>query len=141
VTYAIRAAELADIPAMKTIRDGVRENALVSLQIDEADYIQAMTVDGRAWVAVDGESVLGFACGRLAQADIWALFLDAGAEGRGIGNALMDVVELWMFARGLARIELTTEPGTRAERLYRRRGWTLIGTTKGGELHFVLSRP
>lgn len=124
---------------MKAIRDGVRENALVTLTIGEADYVQAMTVDGRAWVAVEDNRVLGFVCGRLAHADIWALFLDAGAEGRGIGNELMEVVEQWMFASGLTRIELTTEPGTRAERLYRRRGWSAVGTTRSGELHFVLT--
>lgn len=140
MTFAIRPAELADIPAMKAIRDRVRENALVTLRIEPADYERAMTVDGRAWVAVEDDTVLGFACGRLAKADIWALFLDARAEGRGIGNALMETVEQWMFGSGVARIELTTEPGTRAERLYRRRGWTAIGTTKSGELHFVLER-
>lgn len=140
MTYAIRPAELADIPAMKTIRDGVRENALVSLRIEAADYERAMTIDGRAWVAIESGAILGFVCGRLPQADIWALFLDASAEGRGIGNALMEVVEGWMFGSGLAQIELTTEPGTRAERLYRRRGWTPVGTTQSGELHFVRTR-
>jgi GNAT superfamily N-acetyltransferase len=139
VSYPIRIAVESDIEAMKTIRDSVRENALVSAKIEHADYLHAITVDGRAWVCVDGPEVVGFACGRLAQRDIWALFLRQSHEGLGIGNALLHVVEEWMFASGVTRIELTTEPGTRAERLYRRRGWIAEGTTATGELRFALS--
>lgn len=125
---------------MKRIRDTVRENRLVTITIDEPAYVQAITADGRAWVAAEDGAVVGFACGRHVQRDIWALFLDQRFEGRGIGGALMDVVETWMFAQGVERIELTTEPGTRAERLYRKRGWTCEGLTASGELHFTLAR-
>lgn len=137
----VRIATEVDIAAMKAIRDRVRENALVAISIEHADYLRAMTVDGRAWVCVDDGEVVGFVCGRLAQRDIWALFVRDTHEGRGIGNALMEIVERWMFEQGLERIELTTEPGTRAERLYRRRGWVAEGTTGSGELRFVLARP
>jgi GNAT superfamily N-acetyltransferase len=140
VTYSIRVACESDIAAMKAIRDGVRENALVSTTIEHADYVRGITVDGRAWVCIDEDIIVGFACGRLAQRDIWALFLRASHEGRGRGNALMDVVERWMFDSGVTRIELTTEPGTRAERLYRRRGWVAEGTTASGELRFALTK-
>jgi hypothetical protein len=46
-----------------------------------------------------------------------------------------------MFDLGVDRIVLTTAPGTRAERLYRRRGWQCEGSTGTGELRFSLRRP
>lgn len=140
MTHLIREGTIEDIDAMKAIRDTVRENALVSVSIERDSYVQAITIDGRAWVCTDEGEVVGFVCGRLAQRDIWALFLRASHEGRGIGNALMEVVERWMFDAGIDRIELTTDPGTRAERLYRRRGWAYGGTAMNGELRFTLAR-
>ena len=136
----IREARVDDIPVMRSIRDNVRENPLTSGVIDHDAYARAITVDGKAWVFTAGGEVVGFVCGRLAQADIWGLFVRASHEGLGIGNALMAVVEDWMFASGVRRIVLSTDPGTRAERLYRRRGWSCEGTTDNGELRFALSR-
>ena len=125
---------------MKEIRDNVRENALISAVIEHPDYEQAISIDGRAWVCIDGGVVVGFVCGRLAQRDIWALFVRQSHERRGIGDALMAVVEEWMFDQGVDCIVLTTEPGTRAENLYRRRGWQCDGTTATGELRFSRRR-
>ena len=136
----IRVATTADVIAMKDIRDNVRENALVSTRIEHPDYVQAITVDGRAWVYVDDGDIVGFVCGRLVQRDIWALFVRGSHEGLGIGNALMATVEAWMFEQGIDCIALTTAPGTRAERLYRRRGWQYDGTTASGELRFSRQR-
>lgn len=125
---------------MKVIRDNVRENALVTLTIGEADYVNAMAV-GRAWVALDGDEVVGFACGRLREGDVWALFVRESHEGRGLGNALMDAVEAWMFAEGIDPILLTTAPVTRAERLYRKRGYVSEPTLmKSGDLAFSLRK-
>lgn len=136
-----RLATHADIPALMSIRNNVKENALTSLVLTEADYEQAMFDDGRAWVGeVDGE-VVGFSCGRVDPGDIWALFVRQTHEGRGMGNALMQHVETWMFDQGLDSIWLVTAPGTRAERLYRRRGWAFVGTQPSGEAKFVLRRP
>ena len=66
---------------------------------------------------------MGFVCGRPPKKDIWALFVRPEYEGRGIGTALMTLVEAWMFEQGLEALTLSTAPGTRAERLYQRRGW------------------
>jgi len=135
-----RPAHLDDIPAMMTIRNAVRENALVSLVLTVADYAQAMTTEGRAWVSEDDGEVVGFACGRPSQGDIWALFVREADEGRGAATALMDHVETWMFAQGLDTITLTTSPGTRAERLYIRRGWRHQGLQPNGEALLTLTR-
>lgn len=137
---AYRPARVDDIPDLMSIRGSVRENALVSTVLTEDDYVRAMTTEGRAWVCeVDGE-VVGFSCGRTARGDIWALFLRQAYEGRGIGSALMDMAERWMFEQGLEEIWLVTAPGTRAERLYQRRGWVERGMKPTGEAEYVLSR-
>ncbi len=126
---------------MMTIRNGVRENALISTVIDAEDYRQAMFRDGRAWVCEADGAVVGFSCGRTVQGDVWALFVDRGYEGRGIGSGLMDRVEAWMFDQGVTEIWLVTAPGTRAERLYQRRGWHALGLQPSGEMKFRLRPP
>jgi GNAT superfamily N-acetyltransferase len=99
-----------------------------------------MTVDGRAWLCeVDGE-VVGFSCGRPDPGDIWALFLRESHERRGIGSRLLGLVEDWMFGEGIEYIRLVTEPGTRAERLYQRRGWLKHGDKNTGEAEYRLTR-
>ncbi len=138
---AYRTAEVEDIELLMDIRNGVRENALVSTVLTHDDYARAVTTDGRAWVSeVDGE-VIGFSCGRPGKGDIWALFIRQAFEGRGIGNALMQLVEDWMFGQGLDEIWLVTSPGTRAERLYQRRGWSQRGMTAHGEAKYILKSP
>lgn len=140
MSQVYRRAEVGDIPDLMSIRNGVRENALVSTVLTEDDYVQAMTTDGRAWLCeVDGETA-GFVNPRDVQGDIWALFVRERDEGRGIGSALMDIAERWMFDRGLQEIRLVTSPDTKAERLYRARGWTFVGMKDTGEAQYVLSR-
>lgn len=139
----IRPAIVEDIPALKIIRDNVRENALVTLRIEHADYVKAFSEEGHAWTCEaqgpDGVEPVGFVCIRPGHRDVWALFVRADFEGRGIGNALMDVGEQWMFACGVDEIHLSTEEGTRAERLYARRGWQCQGVVRG-EVVFTLAR-
>lgn len=137
--YIYREALLADIPQMKHIRDNVIENVLVTAKIEIPDYEQALFADGKAWVCLLDGKVVGFSCGRLKQGDVWALFIDRAHEGKGIGNHLMELLETWMFANGCREVKLTTEPGTRAEKLYRRRGWRELGLTVSGEMEFRLS--
>ncbi len=137
--YSFREATHADILKMKLIRDNVRENSLVSGSIEIVDYEQALFVDGKGWVCVHRGDIVGFSCGRLEQSDIWALFVDELHEGRGIGNKLMELAEVWMFWNGCGEIRLTTEAGTRAERLYRRRGWRDHGLLPSGEIDFRLN--
>lgn len=137
-TYRI--ATPADIPALMSIRNAVRENRLVSLVLTDEDYTQAMTTDGRAWLCeVDGE-VVGFSCGRPDPGDVWALFVRESHEGVGIGTRLLGLVEDWMFAEGVEHVWLVTEPGTRAERLYRWRGWSKHGDKHTGEAEYRLTR-
>ena len=140
MSYVFRLATLADIPAMKEIRENVRENPLVTTKIGERDYRRAQTQDGRAWVATtaNGE-VVGFACGRHVQRDIWALFVREDHERRGVGRELLARAVTWLFDQGLDSIQLTTAPGTRADRVYRRGGWVDEGRSWSGEVMFRLT--
>ena len=135
-----RPAQLADIPALMEIRGAVRENRLVNLRLTPADYVQALTVDGRAWVCKDDGQVVGFVCGRPEKKDIWALFVRPESEGRGIGTALLALIETWLFDQGLDAISLSTAPGTRAERLYKKRGWRAQGGAGRKEQTYRLER-
>jgi GNAT superfamily N-acetyltransferase len=138
--FLYRPAELADIPTLRRIRDSVVENRLVNLRLSYEDYLEGLFVDGRTWLCKHDGQIVGFVCGRLVKKDIWALFLRPEYEGKGIGNALMAVIEEWMFGQGVDAITLTTAPGTRAERLYLRRGWQLDGHLER-EVRYRLRRP
>lgn len=139
--FHFREARREDIPQMKLIRDNVRENRLVTRTIEIPDYEVALFNDGKGWVCTDNNEVIGFSCGRLKQKDVWALFIDHKYEGRGVGFQLMSLLEDWLFKSGCDEIKLTTDMGTRAEKLYRRRGWQYCGIVSGREIEFRLSRP
>lgn len=61
--------------------------------------------------------------------------------GRGIGHQLLDAAVNWLWSRGVDRITLGTDPGTRAEKFYRDRGWRAAGTRDNGEILFELVSP
>jgi GNAT superfamily N-acetyltransferase len=136
-----RVARVEDIAATMAIRNAATENKLVSSVIGADEYRVAFTDEGRGFVGeADGE-IVGFVCGRPVHRDIWALFVADRWWGQGVGSALMDHIEPWMFAAGVQEIVLSTEVGTRAERFYERRGWRRDGLTEGGEARFRLARP
>lgn len=139
----VREATLRDIAAMHRVRMAVRENRLSDpSRITEADYVEHLTKLGRGWVVELDGSIAGFAVGRATDGNIWALFVDPGREGRGCGSRLHDAMVSWLFAQGLERLWLSTEPGTRAERFYRRKGWLPDAPHPHGEVRLsLLQRP
>lgn len=137
----IRVATASDIPGMHRVRLAVRENRLVSRVISEADYRSEMLEAGRGWVAEADGCVVAFAVGNAQSGNIWALFTDPAFEGRGFGRALHDAMVAWLWSRGLARLWLTTEAGTRAARFYARAGWRAVPGAESGEQRFEMERP
>lgn len=138
----IRAARAADIGAMHALRLSVRENRLSdAARITEESYLPHVAASS-AWIAETGEGPAGFAVLDAGAGSVWALFVAPEAEGRGVGRALLSRLVESAAESGLARLRLTTAPGTRAERFYREAGWSRIGETKDGELEFerVLAR-
>jgi GNAT superfamily N-acetyltransferase len=134
MTATLRQAARADVPGMQRVRHAVKENRLVSRVIADDEVIDAIERSGRGWVVSDKGEVVAFAIGNAVDGNIWALFVDPPHEGRGFGRQLHDVMVEWLHWRGLARLWLTTDPGTRAQRFYERAGWVDRGLQANGEI-------
>lgn len=138
VEMLIRPALPADIPRLAAIRAAVRENRLSDpASIAPADY-EPYISRGHLWVAEEGRAVLGFAALEADAASVWALFVDPQAEGRGIGRLLLARLVAEARALGLPALALSTEEGSRAERLYRATGWTAGHEDQQGMLRMRL---
>jgi GNAT superfamily N-acetyltransferase len=138
----LRAATPADIPGMQRIRLAVRENRLGDpTRVTTADYARYVGDRGASWVAERDGRLAGFGIADRRSQSLWALFVDPACEGLGIGRALLGRLTACLFDSGAGRINLSTEPGTRAERLYLAAGWTRVGTLPNGEAWLVRSRP
>ncbi|MCK6429192.1 MAG: GNAT family N-acetyltransferase [Burkholderiaceae bacterium] len=137
----LRQARRTDIAAIQRVRRAVRENRLTSSVITDGDVQRAIEATGRGWVIdIDGE-VVAFAIGNATDGNVWALFVDPVHERRGYGRQLHDAMIAWLWSRGLRKLWLTTEPGTRAEHFYIAAGWRHAGVTAHGEIRFELERP
>ena len=122
------------------MRASVQENRLVSTTISDEDVRVAIEETGRGWVVEEGGDVAAFAIGNAITGNVWALFVRPQSERRGYGRQLHDAMIGWLFARGMERLWLTTEPGTRAQRFYEAAGWTRAGTTDQGEVRYEMRR-
>lgn len=140
-----RRATAADVPALQRVRAAVKENRLTSRRIGDDEVRHALEVGGRGWVVEAAGEVVGFAIvkieGEVEGGRVWALFVDPAHEGRGHGRRLLETLEGWCWARGLPRLQLSTEAGTRAQRLYARAGWRETGPAAGGEVAFERAAP
>ena len=107
-----------------------------------------------AWVAVENESIIGFAAASYASWNrrlvLWHLYVNPAARGRGVARALLQSVEAHATACGARHIWLETSslnaPGVAA---YRALGFSLSGvdltlydgTPAEGEVALFFSRP
>ncbi len=134
----IRRATNHDIARIVEIRAGVSENTLSDPSKVTLDDINWFIANPGIFVWEENGEVAGFSAADTRDGFIWALFVDEQYSGRGIGRALLERACQTLKSAGCERIRLTTDPATRAERLYRRAGWRLIGH-RDGELLFELS--
>jgi RimJ/RimL family protein N-acetyltransferase len=134
----LRPATHADVPRLRAIRWAVRENRLPHPDaVAAADYHAAIE-RGLCWVWADDAGVHGFAAGHPAGgAEVWAVFVDPAAEGRGAGSALLAQVTDVLWALGHRRLTLSTQPGSRAERMYRAAGWVAVGNAANGDVQYA----
>jgi GNAT superfamily N-acetyltransferase len=137
MTFHIRTASLADVPAMHKVRRSVRENRLGDpTRITEDSYLHFIEI-GSIWVAViQDEEVVGFSALDPTTESVWALFVDPDHEGAGIGRALHDHMLEWASRHGMQTLWLATAPATRAEQFYLKAGWTKKGTPSTAETRF-----
>jgi GNAT superfamily N-acetyltransferase len=137
----LRRATHADIPAMSRIRLAVTENVLRDpTRITVAMYEDYLDRSGRGWVAQADGAIVGFTYADNVNASIWALFIEPGQEGRGLGKALLDLATAWLFEQGHAQVRLTTGAATRADRFYAAQGWRREPAGTSG-IAYTLARP
>lgn len=139
MTLDIRSATPADVSAMHSLRKRVRENRLsITTKVREQTYLRYIYASS-AWVAKVDTQLLGFAAIDAGAASIWALFVDPAAEGQGIGRALHSRMIEWSKQRGIEKLSLGTQAGSRAVQFYRQAGWNQVGLTRDGEALFEKS--
>ena len=80
-------------------------------------------------LASDGADVAGFALARVVagEAELLLLAVKRGAQGRGVGQTLLDRFTDIAKSRGAHRLHLEVREGNRAIRLYKRAGFTEVG--------------
>ena len=131
------------IPGMFRVRVSVTENALSldrlrELGITPGSLAAELGLRYHGWVVEEDGEVVGFSVADVRLGMVWALFVDPGREGRGYGTQLLDRAVDRLWAQGVARIWLKTDPNSRAAGFYRRSGWRESGTMEEGEITFEL---
>ncbi|MGZ8540731.1 MAG: GNAT family N-acetyltransferase, partial [Chitinophagaceae bacterium] len=125
---------------IQIVRNSVKENRLSDPALvpdkDVEDYI---TRRGKGWVCETRGPIVGFAIADLQDENIWALFIQAGYEGKGIGKKLHDDMMTWYFEQNKDSVWLGTSPRTRAEKFYRTAGWRETGIHDKGEIKFEMT--
>lgn len=135
-----REAKLSDIPQIQIVRNAVKENTLSDpALVSDEDVEEFITNRGKGWVCSKKEIILGFAIADLKDNNIWALFVHPDYEGKAIGKKLHDMMMDWYFTQAKESVWLSTGPGTRAEKFYRKAGWKETGMTGKGEIKFELT--
>lgn len=135
----IREAVLDDIPGMQVVRNAVKENQLSDpALVSDADCAAFISVRGKGWVAIENDTVIGFAIADMKEHNIWALFVDPDYEKKGIGKQLHDRMLNWYFSQTKETVWLSTAPGTRAASFYRKAGWKETGLHGKGEIKFEM---
>ena len=136
-----REAVITDIPQLMKVRYSVTENVLSDPSlVTEADCAEYITKRGKGGVCVVEDKIVGFAIADITGNNIWALFVQPGFDGSGIGRKLHDMMMGWYFKQTDKTVWLGTSPGTRAERFYITAGWKRKGVRSDGEILFEMAR-
>lgn len=115
------------------------ENVLSSPDlIKPEDYRLFLEEKGHGWVCQDKAKVVGFAIVDLEKCNVWALFVEPGHEGQGIGRTLLSLLTSYSFTNGCSRLWLGTQPDSRAKTFYMKAGWRPCGLTPNGDIRFEL---
>lgn len=135
-----REATIEDIKQIQIVRNAVKENVLPdpNLVTDE-DCREFITARGKGWVCEIDNRIVGFAIADLKDNNIWALFLHLDFERKGIGQRLHNIMLDWYFAQTKNKVWLGTAFNTRAEKFYRKAGWTEVGLHGTKEIKFEMT--
>ena len=127
----LRQIELSDIAALFRVRVATDQNCLsldqlASLGITETSVREKLLGSYKGWLCeVEGE-VVGFAIGDRATGELWVIAVLPAYIRQGIGGALLDRVDNWLFSQGCRELWLTTgiDTSLRAYSFYRKHGGT-----------------
>lgn len=136
----IREAKIEDIKQIQIVRNSVTENTLSNPNlVTDEDCKEFITVKGKGWVCEIERQIVGFAIVDLKAHNIWALFLDPRFERKGIGQLLHNKMLDWYFTQTNEKVWLGTALNTRAEKFYRKAGWTEVGMHGTKEIKFEMT--
>lgn len=139
----VRTAAHDDVKAMFEVRTSVRENhmsleELADIGITPETLPEMLSGTGRGWVALDHGILVAFAMAEASEATVFAIFVRASHENRGLDRLLMNEAEKWLYSEGCAEIWLLTDPNpeVRANGFYRHLGWVDDGIQEDGQVRF-----
>ena len=101
--------------------------------------VKIIYTTGKGWVCEIENRIVGFAIVDVVAHNVWALFVQPGFDGMGIGRKLHNDMLDWYFSQTDLTIWLSTSPNTRAEKFYRKAGWKEVGTHGKGEIKFEMT--
>lgn len=133
MTGHIRRARQGDVYRIAEIRRSVTQNVLRDHSRATIDHYVWFRDNPGVWVWEEDGEILGFSAADTRDGTIWALFIDPAHERRGIGRKLFEKACDLLRADGHKTAMLGTEPGSRAEGVYKAAGWKVIGTSPNGE--------
>lgn len=136
----IREAKREDIKQIQIVRNSVTENILSNPNlVTDEDCEEFITKRGKGWVCEIDKRIVGFSIADLKEKNIWALFLHPEFEKKGIGQRLHKTMLDWYFTQTKDKVWLSTTFNTRADRFYRKAGWTDVGTYGDEEIKFEMT--
>jgi GNAT superfamily N-acetyltransferase len=134
----LRAATRADLARIHEVRHGTAENRLDDPALVTDAEVAWYLDEGFFWVAEEEGLIQGFVCANPQTGYVWALFVIDGAQGRGLGTALLDAAMKRLRNAGHRQSFLNTGEGSRAEGFYRSRGWRAMGRALDGHIVYRL---
>jgi [ribosomal protein S18]-alanine N-acetyltransferase len=133
LSRSLRMMTAADIDAVLPMEQALFGEESWSRQMLEGELAEQPL--SRYYVVADDEGVISGYAGLMvagAQADVLTLAVAADRWGRGTGSALLEALLAEAERRGCAEVFLEVRiDNTRAQRLYRRYGFTEVGVRKG----------
>src|ERR1044071_2301858 len=127
---SIRPIRVSDIPATFRVRVATDENRLTWVQltalgITESSVSEKLRGSYKGWLWEEQGAVVGFAIGDRSSGEMWVIAVLPDYICRGIGGALLEKVEAWLFSEGCSELWLTTDVDTRlrAYSFYKKHGW------------------
>jgi GNAT superfamily N-acetyltransferase len=133
MSMKIRLAKPEDVPELFEVRLSVTENLMTMQEMATLGITPATLTDmiesGAAcgWCVESDDEIVGFSMAKQSGREIFAVFVRPEYEGRGFGSALLDKAVNWLLQANQKPIRLNTEPGARAFKFYKKRGWRETG--------------